>query len=398
MTLTLKRALELATKYILQKSDRGLNGVYLEPGFVRATNQEAGVEIPCPEVQLATFVDGKALFDMVRSIGDAPVLGFSSDAPIPKRGSRKRGASTTEEVPLMTVAGGGTTYSLDLIDPNLFPAFPEPPTADAWFRLTEHQTKVIEVVAGAARPLDLAPFDTVDAIHFTPDWVASATPHSVLVGWISGTVPQDITVPASLVSDLTGEVEIAIGPGGVFWVRELATGVVRWSRGFTGRWPDDMVALLGASREEERRILFGIDLSALDMVTRQAEVASGNAGTPFLMRVHETQLELRGIRELRGGAAGFKGRMTTGATPGAIPLPQLVGVSAVNLGAMVRALKGIGSARYGMSIRGATAEEQSGPIVLWCSDVIAVEGLVMGRHIHTEEVSDVLESTSPHPA
>tara|TARA_Y100000034_G_scaffold111298_2_gene144281 strand:- start:363 stop:1457 length:1095 start_codon:yes stop_codon:yes gene_type:complete len=356
---TLKDALAIAGRYTdPKKVGEGLAAVVLRDNIVRAHNGMAGVAIPCDDADVGMAVNCHALTKMIGAIG--------SGASMTKIKGRK-----------LAIKGGGSKFTVPAIPKAKEPNFPDdPPAIVEWLKLTKEQTAAIAAVAALAPKKDGGTF-AMSGLRLTPTWVATATASSVTVAWVQNTVAEPLTIPATVMANLVGEVELTVH-GGKLFVREVESGIVRWSLGLTQEWPDRSVdGMIAQAREEDTRVVVGLDMEQLGLLAKQAAVVSEGKLAVFTLTLEPGILTLAGSNKMSdAGHTNFRGAMEC-TTPEGFDDSRVVGVNPDDVMSACEAATSVDADKYLVSI----AAPQS-PILMWGhgGDQI-IEALTMPQHI-----------------
>ena len=339
---TLRESLDIVSRYTNdKKSDSGYNVVILRDGKAVATNGEIGCIVPCDAANVGLAVDCAALLKMVRAIGTAEI--------------------ETAKGRRLIISGGGSKFTISAIPKKSEPPMAAIPGDLMWKKLEASAVRAIIGLIGMTGKERGESNYALSGIRFTADWVAAASSSSLAVAWIAGLVSDSFTAPSEILKDLSGEVSIAIQDRRIF-VREEASGQIRWGLGISAEWPDQTVGgVLGSAREAKGRRSCKVDIDDLSVVAKQADVVSGGTLSSFRMTLRTAKVVIEGKNRMgESGTSDFSGSVDVETGKRKIKSDMHVGFMPAMLCSGADAVKASGGDEYYLSVSG-----ELDPIILW---------------------------------
>lgn len=259
---------------------------YLGNGRLRAASLDGGCDLPLPGYP-EIYVEAGKLRRMLVGIGEGAAVKVTG------KGKTRR----------LEVSGGGSTFTLQVVQPGDHPGFPEVPE-EGWTSIPADQARAI---AAAGSLID----DSVGGGSY--DLAGIRLGNGVVCG-LAGWGGLRALVPAADFAPVTAQplafegcddvaVDFARDQGRGF-VRAVSTGVVRWSSLLEGDYPDQLIVDVIAGASNPLAVL-RVSLPELHLLCRQAQIVQSDA---YRLQIEGAELVLRtakeGPSEFRGTLAG----------------------------------------------------------------------------------------------
>lgn len=267
--MDLRSAIKLGASYAGKEGPEST--ILLSPGWIRATNGRAGVEVPCDACAVDAAVEAAALVKMVGALKE-PDLSVKG---------RK-----------LIVKGGGSTYKLALRPSAQIPTAPARPTA-GWRPVG---LPVLQAVAAAAGLVDEGSHavTTLKGVRLAPTWVAGSSGSVTSIVWAPGLVDAPFTSAKAVFKSPPGACELAVA-GRRLWL--VFEDHARWAQGLEFEWPDSQIhEITTGVRRVKQRAHAEVDAPGLERLCRQAAVVADSRA-----HVWELTLSLTGTLRLTGG-------------------------------------------------------------------------------------------------
>ena len=251
----LKNALAAISRFTDPKpSPNGSHTVRLSRGQVVATNTHSGCRIP---VEASTLdVEGVVCFRDLRKI----VSALDSVTLAVKRKT-------------LHIEGGGSKFKLKCFPTANLLTYPEEPTADQWKPVSG---RVLAALASLTEVIEAAADSTngLASLRITPTWAATATQAMIVALHAELGVDEPVSVSPAAVAGLgTSEGGAVCVTRDKLWVRDDATGQVRWAQALATPWPDSIVeSMLPTTIAAPGRVSASTDLAEFKALSDRARL------------------------------------------------------------------------------------------------------------------------------
>jgi hypothetical protein len=336
----------VAVKYATDEGPHAC--VRLTKGWVHTWDGIQGVSIPCEAVDVEAVVSAAALH-RISKVVDAPEF-------------------RTTKTRLEIKGARGAKYRLPI--PTKKPSVPPRVPATGWKQLT---TTELSALVGLAATVDVNVLGApgMAGIGVTPTWAVSASNTSAAAVWVAGltSVAEGVTVSPGPFKGLTGEGEMLITKRDL-WVRETATGQVRWCRVLAADFP--LKAIGDVVTQTRAQVGAGTTVS-LDpgTVSHLLKQADATASSPA--HVGKLTVDTTISMTIEGLTGDFSGEVACDSATGG---PRTVGVVPSKLLAALKMVETTDGTPRSMVVGSVSM-----PIYLTGGETVAVEVLVMPQRI-----------------
>lgn len=328
--MDLRSAVRLAAGYAGKEGP--FSSLVLSPGWIRATDGVAGVEVPCDECAVTAVVEAAALLKMVSTIKE------------PDLSTKRR---------KLIVKSGSSVYRLALRGEAQTPKLPQRP-AEGWKPV---ELPVLQAIAATASLVDEGSHavTVLKGVRLTPTWVAGSAGNVTSIVWSAGLVAEPFTSAKSVFRAPSSAGQLVI-KGKRLWL--VFEDHARWALGLEFDWPDEQVhAIVATVRGCEERAYGVIDASALVQLCKEAAVVADN-------RAHVWELTLDPV-----GTLALSGGPTTQTFQGGLMLTGAGGAVAGRVGVSAPAL--MKAAQVAATVPGTkyiAVADAHVPVLIWGGD------------------------------